>query len=539
MMEGHCKRMKIKRIPLQTKLMILVCAVILVSLTITVYLIGSNAVENSKRSQEEKTMDIAVTMSHSKIVQDGLTGKAPVETIQPYAKKVQEATGVQYIVVLDKNRIRHSHPDVERIGQAFVGGDEDRAFEGEQYVSLAEGTLGESLRAFVPIYIEKELIGVVVVGILSENVQATVVKVLHTSYIGMAIGLFVGVVGAYLLAREVKQTLNGLEPDEIAKKLRQSDAVLQSVKEGIIAIDDEGIIIVANEAARQLFKKANIKSNPLGQSIDDYLPSIQLRRVLETGESIVNQEERLHRIDVVISRVPININDKTVGALATFRDKSALLSLMRQLSGVKAFAETLRIQTHEFMNKLHVITAMVHTKSYEELNEYTTYLVDVYQKEVGAVSRLVKDPVISGFLINKLSRAHELDIHTKLTGEHPLPSLNKIEKMDKIITVLGNLIDNANEAVRDQPDASIEMSVNFIEGTFFFEIEDNGPGFSSIEFEKKDTIGLTTKGENRGYGFYLIRKALDELGGTMEVETEEGVGTHFYISIPYEEDTDD
>ncbi len=439
------KRFNINKVRLQTKLTILVCAVVLVSLSVTAYLIGSKSVDNSRSFQEEKVMDIATTLSHTQLIKDGLTGNGPVGAIQSFTSEVQKNTSVQYIVVLNKDHIRQSHPVEERIGEYFVGGDEDLAFEGESYTSFAQGTLGESLRAFVPIYVEDELVGVVSVGILSKNIQAAVFQSLRTSYIGIGFGLLIGIIGALLLARQVKRTLYGLEPEEIAKRLEERNAVLQSVKEGIIAINDKAEIIVVNQAASQLFYQAGLTENPIGKQVDAYLPALLLKQVVVTGEPAYNQEQKLNGLDIVVNRVPVILNGKIVGALATFRDKTELTSLVEQLSGAKAFAEILRTQTHEFMNKLHVITAMVHTKSYDELKEYTTYLSDAYQREVGAVSRLIKDPVISGYLVTKLSKARESDIHVELMGELPLPRLKKIEHMDKIITIIGNLFDNARK----------------------------------------------------------------------------------------------
>ncbi len=484
-------------------------------------------------------MDIATTISHTKLIKDGLTGDGPVEAIQSFTSEVQKSTSVQYIVVLNKDHIRQSHPVEERIGEYFVGGDEDLAYEGESYTSLAQGTLGESLRAFVPIYAENEIVGVVSVGILSKNIQAAVFQSLRTSYIGIGFGLLIGIIGAFLLARQVKKTLYGLEPEEIAKLLGERDAMLESVKEGIIAINDKGEIIVANQAASQLFHQAGLLENPIGKTADAYLPGSRLQQVLISGEPAFNQEQQLNGIDIVVNRVPVILNGEIVGALATFRDKTELTSLVEQLSGAKAFAETLRTQTHEFMNKLHVITAMVHTKSYDELKEYTTYLSDAYQKEVGAVSRLIKDPVISGYLVNKLSKARETGIHVELAGDNPLPGLKKIEHMDKIITILGNLFDNASEAVRDQENGQIEIAINYKNKHFYFDIHDNGPGIGEADFEQTSQIGLSTKGENRGYGLYLVNKALTELGGKLDISSEKGAGTRFHVKIPYEGDTND
>lgn len=267
------------------------------------YLIGSKGADNSRSFQSNKVMDIAKTISHNQLIKDGLAGDDLVEEIQNFTKKVQEETNVHYIVVLDKDHIRQSHPVKDRIGEYFVGGDENRAFQGEGYTSLAEGTLGESLRAFVPIYDDNELVGVVSVGILSKSIQAVVIQSLRTSYIGIGVGLLIGILGAFLLARQVKQTLYGLEPDEIAKLLRERDAMLESVKEGIIAINGKAEIIVANQAASQLFHKVGIKGSPIGKQVKDYLPTSQLQEILLTGEPAFDQEQKLNGIDIVVNLV--------------------------------------------------------------------------------------------------------------------------------------------------------------------------------------------------------------------------------------------
>ncbi|MDS9471572.1 DcuS/MalK family sensor histidine kinase [Sporosarcina pasteurii] len=527
---------KNKNVSLQTKLTVLVCTVVLIAIAVTAYLIGNKAIANSKEFHANKVMDLAKTISHTQLIQDGLIGKESPDKIQTFTKSVQEETGVEYIVVLNKEHIRLSHPVGERIGEYFVGGDEDRAYEGESYTSTAHGTLGESLRAFVPIYHEHELVGVVSVGVLSENIQAAVFESLKTIYIAIGVGLLVGIIGAFLLARQVKKTLYGLEPKDIAKRLGERDAMLESVKEGILAMNDEGEIIVANQAANQIFQKAGITESLIGQQADAFPQMSALKEVLQTGNTSLDEQQNLNGIEIVVNRVPVVLNGKIVGALATFRDKTELTSLVEQLSSAKSFAEILRVQTHEFMNKLHVISAMVHTKSYEELQAYTTYISSAYQQEVGAVSRLVKDPVLSGFLVNKLSEARKFDIEIDLTGERPLPALKNIVHMDKIITIVGNLFDNASEAVRDQTFAHIEMTVHYENNFFYFDIRDNGPGLNENEASQ---IGISTKGENRGYGLYLINKALNELGGTIKVTTSKDTGTEFNVKIPYEGDIHD
>ncbi|PIC94799.1 hypothetical protein CSV69_15005 [Sporosarcina sp. P26b] len=229
-MKKHNKR----PISMQVWLTALVGLVVFVSLAVTGFLIGGSAADRARDTQSEKAMNIAITISHTQSVIDGLTGKGPIEEIQAFTQSVQDETQVEYIVVMNTERIRQSHPVAERIGQYFVGGDEDLAFDGEQYTSMATGTLGKSMRAFVPIWSEGQIIGVVAVGIMMDNVRSAVLESVNSSFIGIGFGLLIGLVGAILLARKVKRTLFGLEPGEIAQQLREREAMLEAVRDGII-----------------------------------------------------------------------------------------------------------------------------------------------------------------------------------------------------------------------------------------------------------------------------------------------------------------
>ena len=527
------KLYKRKPISMQVWLAALVCAVVLVSLSVTGYLIGSKAADKARDYQSEKAMDVAVTISHVQPVIDGLTGKGPVEDIQTFTTAVRNDTNVEYIVVMNTERIRYSHPEPERIGQYFVGGDEERALEGEQYTSMATGTLGESMRAFVPIWSDDQVVGVVAVGILMDNVESTILKSVKTSFVGIGFGLLIGLLGAVLLARKVKRTLFGLEPEEIAQQLREREAVLEAVRDGIVVINDKEEIVLANQAAVVLFRNAGLGEDPIGKSIQSFVPSLPLQHVLEHKEPLYDQQLKLNGLDIVVTQVPVVSNEHLVGALAIFRDKTELTSLVEQLSGARIYSETLRHQTHEFMNKLHVITAMVHTKSYDELKEYTAYLSDNYQQDTGAISKLIKDPVIAGYLMSKLSESRDSGIDIELDGGNPLPPLKTVEHMDKIITILGNLFDNACEAVIDQVDGKIQLTFDYEEGRLEFSVKDNGAGISKEHIEEIFKKGNSSKGEEHGYGLYLAKIALDEIGGTWSVSSAKGQGTQFDVSIPY------
>ena len=521
----------------QLKLTLLICFVILTSLSITGYLIGSKAVERIKLSQEQRVMDTARTMSYSQVLIDGLTHERDNQLILDYAEKVESDTNLEYVVVMDMNGIRKTHPNKALIGQAFVGGDEKRALEGEFYTSLAQGTLGKSLRGFAPVFNGEEQVGVVAVGIMYSDVESQLLSGLTTSIVGVIVGLVLGTVGAFIIARRLKKTLFGLEPEEIAQLLLERDAVIESVREGLVAINDRSEVLLINQAAKDLFKRAGLDFSENVSKIPDTFSHASLESVFKTGKPSYNQERNVNGLDIVINRIPVIHKGKIVAALATFQDKTELTALVERLSGAEAFAETLRVQTHEFMNKLQIISAMVQTESYEELAAYLAFISETYQQDMGSVTEYIKDPIIAGYLIHKFTEARECGVETELVGEHDLPKLKQTETMDAILTIIGNLYDNAVEAVREisTDEKVVYIETDYSDGFFYFFIEDSKENTETIDLDRLFERGYSHKGKTRGYGLYLVEELVGKLDGRLDVSLNERNGLRFQVVIPYEE----
>lgn len=243
---------------------LLVCTVVIFSLLVTDILISHNVERTTEESQAEKAKTIAHIVANDSVVINGLIGKADTSAIQTYTNRILKNTGVQFIVVMDMDGIRKSHPNPQKIGHHFIGGDEGPALKGKEHVSLAEGTLGISMRVFVPIFSETgEQLGAAAVGISADNVKERVKESRHIIYIGVGVGVLVGLIGAILLARHIKKSLFGLEPHRIAKILEERNTMLQSVKEGIIAVDKEARVTLINNEAKRLFKKVDLKKTLL------------------------------------------------------------------------------------------------------------------------------------------------------------------------------------------------------------------------------------------------------------------------------------
>ncbi len=511
---------------------LLVCTVVIFSLLVTDILISHNVERTTEDSQAEKAKTIAHIVANDSIVIDGLVGKADTSAIQTYTNRILKNTGVQFIVVMDMDGIRKSHPDPQKIGHHFIGGDEGPVLKGKEHVSLAEGTLGISMRVFVPIFSETgEQLGAVAVGISADNVKERVKESRHIIYIGVGVGVLVGIIGAILLARHIKKSLFGLEPHRIAKILEERNTMLQSVKEGIIAVDKEARVTLINNEAKRLFKKSGLEEDFIGKDVELYMPNSRIKEVLQTGEVQLNEEQNIYGITIVTNRVPLYVKGEIVGAIATFRDKTEIRKLAEELTGIRLYAEALRAQSHEFMNKMHVVLGLTHMKQYEELQKYISGMVSEHQYEIGGVMKRIKSPVFAGFLLGKLSYAREKNIKLIISEDSYMPEIDDESIIHELITIVGNLIDNALEAVTNCEQRQVEVKIQ--QGDILtITVQDTGKGIQEKEIEELFTKGYSTKGDNRGYGLYLVKESIQRINGEIHMHSLVGKGTTITIEIP-------
>ncbi|MEY8752561.1 DcuS/MalK family sensor histidine kinase [Alkalicoccobacillus gibsonii] len=502
---------------LQTVIVLFVCTVLVLSLSLAGILVAIDNAKSTRSALEDKVWTIATSFARSPVVIEGLENVETQARLLEYTEEVQSETNVEYIVVIDMDRVRLTHPTPEMIGERFVGNDVERAFKGETYSSTAEGTLGESLRTFFPVYNEQtgEQIGVVAVGMLTDHINAAVYRSQAMVWIGGLVGLVAGLIGAILLARKIKRSMQNLEPVEIAQLLESREAMLSSVQEGIIAVDAYGKIILLNEAAVRILQKAGKTDHVLHKEMAVVLPEFELEDVLKNGKIQRNKQLSLQELELVVNRVPLTLNDQRIGAMVTFQDKTELTHAMDQLSGVKSYAEALRLQTHEFMNKLHVVSAMVHTKSYEELQAYIQTISTYYQEDVGWISRHVNDPVLVGYLLNKLKMVKNQGIKVQLIGECSWPSIKDPNQLNALITVIGNSLDNAVEALQDIDDPVIELTIDLDGEQMLWQVKDNGKQTTQLQLDQLVEKGTSTKGAERGYGLYLMNTYIKDSHGKL------------------------
>ncbi|WP_144508931.1 sensor histidine kinase [Bacillus mycoides] len=515
---------------------LLVCTVVIVSLLVTDVLISHNVEQATEDNQTEKAKTIARIVANDSIVIDGLTGKVDTSLIQVYTNKLLKSTDVQFIVVMDMNGIRKSHPDPQKIGHHFLGGDEGPVLKGTEHVSLAKGTLGISMRVFVPIFADTgEQLGAVAVGISADNIKERVKESRHIIYIGVGVGILVGIIGAILLARHIKKSLFGLEPHRIAKILEERNTMLQSVKEGIIAVDKEARVTLINSEAKRILKKGGLTEDFIGKNLELYTPNSRIKEVLQTGEVQLNEEQNIYGITIVTNRVPLYVKGEIVGVIATFRDKTEIRKLAEELTGIRLYAEALRAQSHEFMNKMHVVLGLTHMKQYEELQKYVSSMVSEHQYEIGGIMKKIQSPVFAGFLLGKLSYAREKNIKLIIKEDSYLPEIYDERIIHELITIVGNLINNALDAVMNCEKRQVEVGIQDGD-TLIITVQDTGKGIQEDEIDALFIKGYSTKGDNRGYGLHLVKESIQRINGEIYVHSLLGTGTTITIEIPKSRD---
>lgn len=514
---------------LQTKITLLVTTVVFISIVIITFFVVSWMTRNIEGKAKTNIMNVANMVAHSDEIIDALEVNDPKREIESYVnRELENLEHIEYITVADMKEIRYSHPNPKMVGQKFEGGDDERVIEkGETYISEANGTLGKSLRVFVPIYNSEssKMIGFVSVGTLTESIEMAKYTAILYIIIIASIALIVGIIGAFLLARNIKNTLLGLEPKEIIKLYNEKIGMLDAIHEGIVAVDDEGKITLINDSALNIlhFENNINKEDIIGQSVEDIIPNTRLSNVLETGKSEFGEEQRIKDTIIMTNRVPIKDRGKVAGAIASFRDKTEVTKLAEELTGIKKMTWSLRAQNHEFMNKLHTVSGLIQLEEYDEALEFISHVVRVRKNISNILTENIKDASISALLLSKYSKAEEYRVKMTIDENSNLAKLPKHITSEEIGSVLGNLIENSLDEVKN--DGTGLIYIKIVENNDFLNIivKDNGGGIAPEYIEKIYEQGFSTKDSQRGNGMYIIKEIIDHCNGKINFHIDNGM----------------
>ncbi len=508
---------------------VLVVQIALVALAVVVGTLISFEIVNGlvDRGYEQRSLAIGHAVAETPDVVEAFALPNPPAVIQPIAEAIRKSTGASFVVVANADGIRYSHPDPARIGER-VSTDPSQALSGSDYVGVQVGTLGRSVRGKVPIHdAAGAVIGLVSVGFLEDKVAASVADLIPILIISSGLALTLGIGGSLLMARRIRRQTSGLGPREIGSLLEEREAVLHSIREGVIVTDAANRITLLNGEAEGLL---GLDQSAVGRSLDEVIPAGAVREVL-TGARPGEDEFAVAGDHVlVVNRVQTEIRGETVGAVATLRDRTELERIIRELDTERSLAHALRTQAHEFFNKLHAVSGLLELGNIDAAVELIASTTHVHQDLVDRVRERIGDPTLAALLLAKASVASERAVDFRLAGDAQLtPGAANAEDL---VTVVGNLVDNAIDAATGGPNAWVELGIGDVAGGVQIRVRDSGPGVTAAQASEIWREGYTTKRgvAHHGIGLALVQQLTERLGGWGKVTTD-GV-TEFSVMLP-------
>jgi len=523
------------RLTLKTRLLIALC----ITALLQALLLGGFALQHLATSLEEQIGQRALQMARGVASQPEVrigVQQRNSQNMQELAERIRLNSDARFIVIGTKDGTRLSHPVPERLGKKMKGGDNARAIElGESYVSKAVGTLGPSIRGKTPIFDEHgEIIGIVSVGYMLDNVSVIIQRYQTSIVVAMIIGIILSILAALRIAGYFKRAIFGLEPEQIAQLFQEYNATLESVREGIIAINPEGIIITFNPEAVKLFG-LDAEESLKGKHLYDILPNSTMLNLLETRESQFDREIYRNNNILVANRIPIFDGDKPVGVVSSFRLKDELDLVSQKLTQSEQYSQTLRSQTHEYANKLNTIAGLIELGANKQALELISSETQAQQALIHLLVNAVEDPILSGCIIGKFNRAKEMGLNLILDEESAIGTLPQHIKPEQIITVLGNLLDNAYDASLKAQSTSIYLSMTDIGQDIIIEVEDRGPGIPASVEQRIFSKGFSSKEEHgHGWGLFLAKQIVVLLNGNIQISQPCDGGTRITVYLPKE-----
>lgn len=529
----------LQKISLRTMTFLLVLITVFFSLVCSTILIRNYVVERETNIVRQKITETARIVADDPRVIKAVAKADFSGVVQEYTINIMNQTNVDFIVVMNKELIRFSHPIESVIKERFSNiEDASQALSGEEHFSNQKGVLGDGIRFFTPIYDEQnQIVGIVCVGYTQQTVSQQLSEVQHRLILGWSIGLSIGLIGSLILAQKIKKVLLGLEPLEIAAQVQEREIINDAVKEGIIAIRLDKTVLLTNKNVLQLFEEAKLKNVAVnGELLDDYIYDLLFRQVLENNELIINKPHTMNQLQLIVSVEPIFIKDNLYGAVATLQNRTEIENLLRELANIEQYVDSLRAQRHNFMNQLHVITGLIDLEKFEDVTNYIRVLNCDYHEQIGFLSDKIKTSAMVGFFLGKFSEAKEQDVTLSMDSDSYFPNVEITQFIHSLLIAIGVLLDNAYEAVQESESKNVSFYIyyNNSEKVITIKVRDSGSGMTKAVQKKVFERGFSTKGAKRGYGLDTLQSIVNDYNGIIDLYSTLGKGTTFNIEVLYD-----
>ncbi|WP_328536265.1 sensor histidine kinase [Streptomyces sp. NBC_00344] len=447
--------------------------------------------------------------------------------VQAYAERIQKATGAEYIVICDRRGVRWSHPTPSEVGRP-VSTSASAPLSGHEVMGIDTGTLGRSARGKVPLRDDHgRIVGAVSVGITYDSVRTQLLGMVPglLAYAGGA--LAAGALAAYLISRRLQRQTHDLAFSDISALLAEREAMLHGIREGVVALDSENKIRLMNDEAQRLL---NLGSEAIGLPLADALGEGRIADVLAgrvTGDDLLTV--RGQRV-LITNRMPTDDG----GAVATLRDRTELERLGRELDSTRGLIDALRAQDHEHANRMHTLLGLLELEMHEEAADFVTEVVGVHRTTAERVTEKIHDPLLAALLVGKAAVAAERGVSLRLTPDTLLA--DRLVDPQGLVTIVGNLVDNALDAVSASPGAHVEVELHGEGHSAVLQVRDSGTGIPEGQRELVFTEGWSTKKPpahgKRGLGLALVRRLAERQGGSARAGQSAAGGAEFTVVLP-------
>ena len=499
-----------KNISFKTILLFLALIITIVPLILSYIISVKSKLSDNDERIKNTLQEASELISNDKIVQDKLYNKKNDYVVQEYSKKLIEIfDDIDIIVISDMDGEKYSHLDEKQIGEVFVGEDKgDVLSYGKSYFSIKEGSMGITFRWFKPIYNGDTQVGFVMTGKYYNDIDFMNKKVKEMYFILFIICLSISGVGAKMLAEHVKKAMLGMEPYEIVKLYEEKKVIVNSVKDGIIALNKENEVTEINNICYKMFKDFDI--DYVLEVLDVF---IKARIDIELKEFIINNKK------VFISIKTIFEDNDYLGIIITLTDRNGIDKVAREITGVEEVIRDLRASVHEFKNHSYVLLGLIQLKEYDEAMNYILKLQDIDKGNRAKFSN-IKDSYIHALLMSRDSAAKEKKIELIMTEESFLEEEHGIISSFDIVTILGNLLENAFEACSEtrEKDRKVEVALFEDDEVIEIQVRDNGKTISSYLRNDIFKEGISSKSAGRGTGLYLVKNRVELYKGNIEIE---------------------
>ncbi|MEU0677123.1 sensor histidine kinase [Streptomyces sp. NPDC006172] len=477
----------------------------------------------SDRSQAEEAAGrqataVARSVADSPSVREAIGTPDPSVALQPYALRVMRDTEVDFVTIMNPEGIRWTHPDAGQIGRHFLG-NTARALKGEAFTETYTGTLGPSVRAVTPIEDDDgRVVGLVSAGIRVEAISERVSDQVKALFAVAAGALALGAVGTYVVNARLRRHTHGMNAAELSRMHDYHQAALHAVREGLLMLDGQFRVALINDGGRELL---GVGEEVVGTSVADLGLPAPLTGALLASEPRVDEVHLTADRVLVVNTSPVSGGERR-GTVVTLRDVTELQSLMGELDSERGFTQALRSQAHEAANRLHTVVSLIELGRAEEAVDFATAELELAQALTDQVVAAVSEPVLAALLLGKTAQANERGVELVVSEDSGLDDGLLPESLPArdLVTILGNLIDNAVDAAQGSMRARVTVTAATDGDDLLLRVADTGdgvdPAHASLVFER----GFSTKPAGpggRGLGLALVRQAVTRHEGALSV----------------------